>query len=331
MRKLFSIICAILICIPVLSGCRPSIGGQRPTEPSQPSVQEIAYDTAIALLAQEDYEVAYDKFLECDGYRDADSYLACFTYKRDSHTQQSTYHRDGITTKSETRIEYTYDRHGNPLLEIRYFDGASAERIAYQYDADGNTTHYIVYDSDGSLLSSQIMEHNDHGHNTIWTYYTSFPDITQINTYTYEYDEDGNILSRKTFGKSNNLIQHQTWCYDEYGNVTFYTRTDSTGKLQQKDTYKFTYDENGWIIHEERYIINGDLHSTRDITYDENGNILSEIAYYGSGMLMKHAIYTYDEYGFVTSETEYDIDGNIIMHKEYEYEGATLYFNPNLK
>lgn len=205
----------------------------------------------------------------------------------------------------------SYDQLGNPL-EIIYPDNTS---LKYGYDSRRNRNH--VYYPDGKEVSYEFDELNR---------------IKEINhngqKYTYSYDNFGHLVMR-TLPDASRI----DFIYDERGNLTTETHSDSEGIL---DEFKYSYDEMGrksqFGVFRRDY---QDANGLYDYLYDAAGHIQT--------VRMNQEIirsYSYDSFGNRTgveevnpltgtaSKTTYEHDerGGIIrtisgdFTEEYEYD-----------
>ena len=125
------------------------------------------------------------------------------------------------------------------------------------------------------------------------------------NSYTREYDADGNRISESYMKDDNgDGIVDEVWSktYDANGFELSSSGTNSSTNLNE--TY-YEYDEDGNLIYE------GDEDYFTTYEYDEDGN-LSEMTQNGSWGVDSSVFYTYDENGNLVSEgTDWDGDGMV--------------------
>jgi RHS repeat-associated protein len=179
-----------------------------------------------------------------------------YTYDKDNRVKTST--TDGVT------IEYAYDDFGRIETQITKNGTTVILTESYTYKAPTGTT-----------TSAQVA-----------TYTTATPNGYSV-TYSYEYDDNGNIISifdgtdsaSYVYDSANQLIRENntaddytyTWTYDNAGNILnceAYTYT--TGELGEYDYDTiYIYGESGW-----RDLLTACGGKT--ITYDGIGNMLSD-------------------------------------------------------
>lgn len=166
-------------------------------------------------------------------------------------------------------------------------------------------------------------------------YYGSDGDFT---TYTYEYDEKGNLVSQYNFTEDDYEIErshvytydengnvasdicdgwdayHSIYEYDNYGRVIY---EDFTGK-HAADIYNYEYDENGNLILESRFdkAFEMNYFFKYSYEYDEHNNCIAQIIYGPDGNFRRKReyAYEYDENGNKTAE----FHDNVLMY-EYTY------------
>ena len=164
-------------------------------------------------------------------------------------------------------------------VTVRYGYDA-LDRITSRRSANGNTDvlcSYTTYRPSSSQIAQIHNLSQDNSFNAIYNV-----------TYTYTYDDNGNILSVSDgtyttsyrYNGANQLIREYnqragkiwTWKYDDAGNLTHHREYNysDTGMDTPLYTMRYTYgDEGGW----------GDLLTAYDgvaITYDEIGNPLND-------------------------------------------------------
>ena len=166
-------------------------------------------------------------------------------------------------------------------------------------------------------------------------------------TYTFEYDENGNIIL-ETYAEDDNVYSYEdTTQYDEYGNTlkrSITTHYESSTSVITID-HENILNEKGWVISSvETY--DGDK-------YDSAAVMHNEYTYYDNGRLHTHEsdgikayeLYSYDDRGFVQTEvsrlkmgsdhytedtieyTKRDKYGAELQRKETDQDGRTVTFN----
>lgn len=165
---------------------------------------------------------------------------------------------------------------------------------------------------------------------------TEYSDGEIVRTYSYTYDENGNVLTQTILYESSSSETVITYTYDENGRVnsklTVDTWLEDKGKLEE-----YTYDERGNVIATQTTYDDAEPEAiTREYTYDDNGNIVKCIR--GEEGQTYIDEYTYDENGNVLIqidggdkyreaicyEYEYDDNNNCIKKTEYEAETGKI-------
>lgn len=151
--------------------------------------------------------------------------------------------------------------------------------------SDYQTVTVMTYDSptgndrdlsSATLLSTVKTRYDSEGRRT----YVSSSDGENLTAYQYTYDEEGTVTkvehvasdstlidyivkqedgSWKQFDKDDNEIT-LTYSYDTFGNIDRIDNEDGTYTLM-------TYDENGNVIKEEQYDVEGEILFTNEYTY----------------------------------------------------------------
>ena len=225
---------------------------------------------------------------------------------------------------------------GRTVNETVWYNGNIEETSVSIYNADNNLlTRYVdnglatpitylerTYYSDGSLESSCSSE--DYGHNGIYEYYYCqyydewgnyigfyYSDNRDTESLTYEYNADGQLLSRQS------------------NNYNYWSHTEGTS-----DTV-YTYDANGYLLNiNSSYTIcdydYGVCETTTTVdtyTYDSSQNLTMivsvETTDYSSGIYYSFRYYTYDlNNNQLTESYDHNGDGVIDWHVDYAYDAS---------
>jgi RHS repeat-associated protein len=191
---------------------------------------------------------------------------------------------------------YAYDVLGNLTKETdarinvtkyKYYPDQTLEKVTY---TDGGTVSY-TYDK----LGRKTSETDQRGHTTTYTY-NAFGNVREIidpyqYTREFKYDLNGNEVSRKDkrgsvswfrydannrliekktplrYDGSNNVVYAvQTYVYDQLGNISRTTTTDSKDPSFKRET-RYTYYANNLL-----QTVSGNSGAYAKHTYDKNGN-----------------------------------------------------------
>lgn len=138
-------------------------------------------------------------------------------------------------------------------------------------------------------------------------------------TTTYTYDEQGNLLEDKAWGKTNWYTKKDVcinYTYDKNNRALSYTYRHSD--YNYKETY--TYDENGNRLSFCLYDADGVLYNRIVYTYDERGNMLTQEEYDGrDATFVSSTVYTYDDQDRLLTCTATDYDGEVTVYT-YTYD-----------
>lgn len=281
-------------------------------------------------------------------YNDADVCVKRSGYdNRGSLTYETEYDEEGklqwsksYDSKGNVTYEdiYEYDEKGK-MIRCLYTNNEYPEesnRYEYEYDGNGNLLKQTGYSSSDQLTSIYIYEYDEKNQQTLSAYYyysydsqaETIASYSEWEANTYTYDEHGNIATREySWGYENdNGIRNENlysesyarW-YDDNGNVTACTITDSNGG---NDNTTYSYDAQGNVLSKEHTYENGSGYRSRDIEkyeYYEDGTE----SWYWMG---EYNGDTEDELTAVT-ESYYDEAGNIISNKYESHSDYSDYYS----
>lgn len=218
-------------------------------------------------------------------------------YDADGNKLRYKEYQDGVLVE-----EMEYAEGGVPKLRTNYYEDGTQN--VGEYDENGNEVHQYEYDADGRVIheihteyvlgedgwywenkvenrwedgSVWLEEYNEHGNQVQWLIYTPDGAVETFWNSEYSYDENGNILWRKTdFG---DRVDENTYTYDEDGNMLTESTVSTDGtayycEYQVVDGWsiwlytKETFEDGSYLVRE--YDENEELVS--EILYDVNGN-----------------------------------------------------------
>lgn len=267
------------------------------------------YANALALLEAEDYDEAYVAFQNLGDYADSADYFARFQMETVKLSEEGVL--DG-------KKEYT--------LTLDYKNGRLAKEI-FEFTADCESTYYSISTSKSDIPAGSTTA----AYTAAYSYYgegkdhkVNIFDTTKnlYKTYTYTYDESGN-LTRKTvdYKSSSSNDATYTYAYDENGNETeycWYKNLTGSGTPYYRRTKE--YDDNNGLVYQYykyntywRYSINHGEY-TFENKYDTNGRITEHTAVEGDAYSYK---YKYDSKGNLIEEKAFDED---TLKTTYQYE-----------
>ena len=195
-----------------------------------------------------------------------------FSYTRDYSYYDETGWLGSVTQDYNGEREITAALSYANLGRVRFrvYGGPYSGRVSYTYQTDSSDTNRII-----SNMTS--MRYTFGGKQTFADY--SYDNIGNVKHAEYKYDSIPYTFVDYTYDKYNQLkteahsplsmgidLRSAEYAYDEFGNITDVTRTDSSGKVT-KNRYVYS-DKTGWQDLLTSY--NG-----HTITYDEIGNPLS--------------------------------------------------------
>lgn len=194
--------------------------------------------------------------------------------------------------------DYEYDAKGNPTLISHYDAGVLTHEEIYTYDANGNVTYSESYDGLSGTNFHTTNTYDQKG-NTLVSEGLNALDGEFKNTYTYEYDANGNAVYGKgdvTNPWSFNEFRQR---FDDRGNmIEFVGKCDKSTDITHRE---LAYDSNNNCIYEKNYY-SGDVENAAvtEYLYDENNNCLCK--------MINSPNYTYADY------YEYDAKGRPTKH-----------------
>ena len=331
---------------------------------------QYTYDAQGRLIAEtfEDGETvtyAYDNSGNLATVFDSDTGIVT-TYYYDLLNRQAGYRETG--GDAEVTVKYAYDDKNNLASMTETIDGTATVytytydednrlvsetvngvTVTYTYDGFGRLSQKITTNGTTQILSEEYLFTNPETGATsaqisglVIDFFDPEGYADSITTYSYTYDDNGNILSVSNgtnttsyvYDSANQLIREnnqaknytKVWTYDAAGNIQSrteytYTTAASLDSITPTDTVNYSYNDTQWK----------DLLTSYDgntITYDEIGNPLSDgewtytwqhgrqLASMSKGTATW--TYTYDSNGLRTKKT----DGSHTY--TYVYSGSLL-------
>ena len=306
------LLCGLLLAGVLLVGCdeKPSQGG---SQGSSQSGAAVGYKDA---LADGDYESAYEALLAGDkeaDEADADKFLVLPTAvecdDRDGKfTATFTYDDKGLLTKVDIpkeylpeTIVYTYDDNGNILTKSHTKGSGDPDVTTYTYDDKGNcltaesvysgrtVTLAYTYDDNGRVLTETDT--------TVSTW-----NGTEVTVYTSVYDDNGNLLSRKTASGNG-----KEYTYDAENRLL--TDIDTYGEDGPRNRRTYTYGEDGRLA-KERWdsLSDEDWWTEKTYGYDTNGTQYTKLYSDGGDTEAYTYAQKFDDEGRLTEYTYVERD-----------------------
>ena len=231
------------------------------------------------------------------------------------------------STYSDLLKGYTYEYdESNRLIKKEYWIGEEgcSERYEYTYDDNGNIVceTYVVDASsqNPTEVYTYTWEYDEAGN--LVTYKMVYNNDNSFNTITeYKYDERGNLLDeycRVYPEEENGFLGRITYEYDANNRVIKKMESYSEGEIYQWETYE--YDAAG---NQVRTLIGYNTQSEASIEqkfeYDDRGNLIKHTNIQ-RGELAWYIVYEYDEEGRVLKKLEYNEKDELGKSYLYEYD-----------
>ncbi|MBO7302716.1 MAG: hypothetical protein J6U68_00840 [Clostridia bacterium] len=276
---------------------------EKESESEKAQTDEEKFASATALIANKNYEEAYNILINLTSYAPAKEKLKNFFY---APQKISTNWKYSDSEETNTRAtEYVYNEMGN-LLET------SDDQI-WTYDENGNvlTGNDLVYGDQYYTYTYKDGKLYQKKHSSSQT------------TYTYSYNTDGSIatltIEVPNYGSE---VYNYEYTYYESGKI----------KTMSESGYRVsTYDESGRVIKVD-YYDEADLEYTFNLTYGEFGVTSMEVQTVWNEMV--RFAYSYDSYGKLISLTvkQYE-EGTLHSSHTFEYSNHVLCYseNPNVQ
>ena len=201
----------------------------------------------------------------------------------ETKTEYYDYAKTKIKTETKYREDGTmftqdiYNKDGTKQ-KVVYYDKNGKIDYEYQYNAEGQSYKHISYDENGEITSYSESEYNENGDEIKSTHYDADGSVLAITEYqlsedgmrvgetTTNYDEDGNIGSKRITE------------YDENENPTKETLYNADGTVRDSRIYE--YDSSGEAVGGTVYNADGSINyywryeegNGKLIRYDADGN-----------------------------------------------------------
>ncbi|NVO04268.1 MAG: hypothetical protein HXX09_16365 [Bacteroidetes bacterium] len=138
--------------------------------------------------------------------------------------------------------KYQYNELGNAIEEEKW-DIYDDKRIKYlmEYDANGNRTKILTYNSHGQLKHKSLFEYNEKNQ----LLKTVEEDEFNNNVISFQYDERGNAIEQTEYNQHEDLISSINRKYNEFDNVissnVYLNRQGSGPNLHYSIYYEYLY------------------------------------------------------------------------------------------
>lgn len=156
----------------------------------------------------------------------------------------------------------------------------------------------------------------------------TIPTLCVSQTKTIEQRSKVLIIQHLDYLLSNTYLEHLVGKVKTV-QINVYLADFSFGEITKKDLFDRstkTYDEQGYLIHETRYIINNGsatINSEVNYLYDDKHNLKSITATSPNGTLINKTIFRYDDKSNITEKASYLATG------DFDFDGKRIYIYDN--
>lgn len=245
------------------------------------------------------------------------------------------YNRDGSLPAEKVLAEVIeFNEQGLKVEHLRFTGAGIVDlRYTFQYDANGNLIVMDTYDGSGNLRARRESIY-DKNNNEIERRFSNNR-YQGENKILNKYDEDGNMIETQNLARNGSVISITKNKFESGFLVNSVTKNGMDAVQMEID---FTYDENGFLIKEDRKSGNSlyTLHYTYDNSgnlvevvnpemkrvykYNENNNLIDDQMFWPDGGRQFKVGFTYNEKGLQLTETRYNTDDKPAFYSIYEYE-----------
>lgn len=261
--------------------------------------RQLAQEVSDAYVQQEPRPADEDRK---DGY---------FYYSNDREQEYLSY----VTTGDDSYYELSLE--GTDRIEKWQFRADSAPVMVSRAEIDDQerVTHWVSFDTDGSILYTSDYTYDDAGH--IATYQQAAADGSITVRQEYTYDADGNVLSEIDYDANGNEIGRRETTYDGDGHILTNKQTTADNSVYGNYVYTYedgnmteivSYESDGSVQFHQRNDFDADGNPTQGTdaagdgtpldtftyTCTDKGNILSRVATYANGVVSQEYHYAYD-------------------------------------
>lgn len=220
---------------------------------------------------------------------DPDSDSQTFTWDEQGQIVQIVAQHDGNLMV----VRNSYTSFGEIAESRTFVNGELVNRVAYEYNENGQMTWNAYYDSNGDITESSQIDYNKHGDHIAELWWEDGVLISDYR-YTYTYDEEGRKLTETAvFGDSGRFIYKYSYNYNAEGLLESEYSFDEEGFPNY--WYEYTYNEDGLQTQLAQFTPDG-LSDTYITEYTKDGHILRQSRYShfdGNAMLQNVDVYDY--------------------------------------
>jgi hypothetical protein len=211
-----------------------------------------------------------------------------------------------------------YNTQGKLLERTDYFsNGKMSARMTYAYDHTGKLIEVKSYDT--TDLNPIVVNHFEPMNNRSGTE-VLHPDDSTSDYYTYQYDEQGNLLAYKMYHAQGELMYMTLKKYDDKNHVLEMAQYGFDESLVFKITY--AYDAQGNLITQTEYDADETFITQKFCTYNDKGLVIEEGVYEEDGSLYRKSNFEYvfdAQSNWVKATNLIDGSPNFTMEREIEY------------
>src|SRR5437016_4570214 len=133
-----------------------------------------------------------------------------------------------------------------PLINGKFGDPREKPLQLFTFDKEGHKIEQELHNPDGTLLLRLLEKYDANGFRSEGSEYDGSGKLTWRNTFQYEFDSQGRILTLSIFDRDGNFYERMIMNYDSSGFMTDSTTCDRNGHVTNKSI--FTRDRNGALL-----------------------------------------------------------------------------------
>lgn len=233
-------------------------------------------------------------------------------YDKNGTSKETCYYDS--TENLNSKSIYKYDEYGNCI-----------ENYSYEYKnpskKDQNESDFTNIDEEGQHYKGGLVEkrtptYDANGKIVEWSIYESRLKKKHLTKETIKYDNQGNVVERKSNGKLGN---RHTFKYDDHGNM-IEKSFESDGKLRRQYIYKFDNKGNLTVEKEYIYFQKDKEESEKFYKYDKKGNKIQSKKFFSSGGYPLIKTYKYDGNSNLIEAGVESRNINVNYKESYQYD-----------
>ena len=224
-----------------------------------------------------------------------------------------------IPEKGSKAIVQEYDKMGNMTAIEAYKNDSLSERVEYSFDINNNMLTDIDYSPDRTILEKNSYQYDNDGRLISGNCYNDKEELTEY--FLINKTNDKKSITFIKF-KSNDSLDYRL----DYSYASDYDKSDFTEANKYDPNNKIVmrvikkYNSDG--LQAEKAIYGGDLSLTYTFyyEYDKNGNLTTIIKMKSDGAIEWKDLYSCDKNGNCTEIKSYDSNDNLMTVIKYAYE-----------